>query len=228
MEHGEAKTGIIVAGIVALAIGGTAGYAIGMNMDETSNASGNNNSSQQASVTTKAADLRVGLNNLLREHVSVSLDVTRDIVDDSPDLAASKAAQAANAGAIATAVGNIYGEKAQAQITELFVDHIEQSNAYAAAVEAGDEAAKKAALAELREYLHEIAVFFSGAIEGLPEDTVYALLEEHETLLNDSITAYTAGNFERSYELEREALTQVSGIADALAKGIVETKPDMF
>ncbi|HET8884457.1 MAG TPA: hypothetical protein VFM68_03225 [Candidatus Saccharimonadales bacterium] len=228
MEQGSATTGIVISAIVALAVGGTAGYAIGMNMEANGSTSNTDTSQQQAATATKAADLRVGLNNLLREHVSVSLDVTRDIVDDSPDLAASKAAQAANAGDIAAAVGSIYGEEAQAQITELFVDHIEQSNAYAAAVEAGDEAAQEAALVELREYLTDIAAFFSGAIEGLPQDTVYALLEEHETLLNDSVTAYAAGDFARSYELEREALTQVSSIGDALAKGIVNTKPDMF
>ena len=228
MEKHSSKTGVIIAAIVALVIGGVAGYAISMNMKDDSNTSTMSVSEDNPNTATKAADARVGLNNLLREHVSSSLNVTRNIVDDSADLEASLASQTANAGEIAAFVGSVYGEEAQTQITELFVDHIEQANAYAMAVDAGDEAAKAEAVAELREYLTEISAFFSGAIEGLPQDTVYSLLNEHETLLNNSVEAYQAGDFTRSYELEREALTQVSGIADALAKGIVSTQADMF
>lgn len=84
------------------------------------------------------------------------------------------------------------------------------------------------AVTELKEYLNDISVFFSGAIKDLPKNDVYALLEKHETLLNDSTDAYKAGDFTRSYELEREALTQVSTIADALSSGIVATKPELF
>lgn len=224
------KTPIIVAAVVALLVGGGAGFAIGASkMDDTAN---NNNGSNAmvAEPSAPAADLRVGLNNLLNEHVASSLDVTRAIVDGAPqaELDGALSAQTANAVAIAGAVGSIYGEEAQATITEQFVEHIEQSNAYASAVAAGDEAAKAEALAELREYLTDISGFFSGAIETLPQDAVYALLEEHENLLNSSIEAYNDGDFTRSYELEREALAQVSGIADALAGGIVATQPDQF
>lgn len=226
MNKESSKAGIIVATIVALVIGGAAGYAMGMGKhgDTMSSAA----TTQSTASPSKAADLRVGLNNLLREHVSVSLAVTRDIVDNSPDLEASKAAQTANAVDIAKAVGSIYGEEAQAKITPMFVDHITESNKFAAAVANGDMAAKDAANAELKEYLNEIAGFFSGAISTLPQDAVYELLETHENLLNESIEAYKAGDFTKSYELERQALAQAGFIGDALAKGIVETKPELF
>ena len=227
MHKESSKMSIVIAAIVALVIGGTAGYAAGMNKhDDSSNA---HTSTMQASVTTtKAADLRVGLNNLLREHVSTSVAVTRDIVDNSPDLEASKAAQTANAVDIAKAVGSVYGEEAQATITPMFVDHISESNKFAAAVASGDQAAKEMAVVELNEYLNDIASFFSGAISTLPQDAVYGLLETHENLLNESIEAYKAGDFTKSYDLERQALAQAGSIGDALAKGIVETKPESF
>ena len=230
MEKGSAKTGIAIAAIVALVIGGGVGYAAGMGMDNNQNDSGSMSVSEnQPNTSTKAADLRTTMNNLLREHVSASLDVTRDIADgDEEARMGSVAAQTANAVAIAGAVGSIYGEEAEAQITDMFVEHITASNEYAEAVQAGDDAAKNAAQEELDEYLVEISQFFSGAISTLPQDTVFSLLSEHETLLNQSVVAYNEGNFERSYELEREALTQVSGIADALSKGIVETQADKF
>lgn len=229
MNESSSKTMAIIAAIVALVIGGVAGYAMGM--------SGNDTKSMTANVQTEvkeptapAADLRVDMNNLLREHVSSSLDVTRSIADEAPqaEVDAAIAAQMANAGDIAAAVGSVYGDDAQKQITGMFVEHVEESNKYARAVAAGDEAAKAESLKELKEYLNEISTFFSGAINDLPKDTVYGLLEEHETLLNQSVEAYEMGEFARSYELEREALTQVSGIADALSGGIVSTKPDAF
>lgn len=230
MNENKSKTAVVVAGIVALVIGGGVGYAAGASMDNTHNSTTSNAQMKVEEPTAPAADLRVGMNNLLREHVSSSLNVTRNIADKSPqkDIDAAIAAQMANAGEIAAAVGSVYGEEAKAQITELFVDHINESNAYAQAVESGNEAAQQEALKEMEEYLREISAFFSGAINGLPEDTVYGLLQEHETLLNDSVVAYNNGDFAKSYELERKALTQVSGIADAIAGGIVETKPDLF
>lgn len=227
MNHESSKTGIAIAAIVALVLGGTAGYAIGMNKDSTTY-SNNAKTTQNTTSSSKSSDLRVGLNNLLREHVSVSLAVTRDIVDGSTHLEASKAAQTANAVDVAKAVGSVYGEEAQAKITPMFVDHIEQSNNYAAAVAAGDQMAKDAAVVELKEYLEDIAGFFSGAISTLPKDAVYGLLETHENLLNESIDAYKAGDYQKSYDLERQALAQAGSIGDALAKGIVETQPDMF
>ena len=225
-SHGAA----LIVGIVALVLGGGAGYVLGMNKDMME-ASSNNNSQQSSMViTSPAADIRVGMNNLLREHVSSSLDVTRAIADEAPqaELDGALSAQTANAVAIAEAVGSVYGEEAQKQITGMFVEHIKASNDYARAVAADDQAAKEAANTELKEYLEEISTFFSTAIEGLPQETVYGLLEEHENLLNRSVQAYQDGDFTRSYELEREALTQMNGIADALSGGIVKTNPDKF
>lgn len=226
----KSKSGLLITGIVALVLGGGLGYAVGMNNDDgVVSRTASSNQSEMAS-SASAIDLRVGMNNLLREHVSSSLDVTRAIADDAPqaELDGALSSQTANAVAIAGAVGSVYGDEAKAKITEMFVEHIEASNDYARAVAVGDEAAKAAALKELEEYLTEISGFFSGAINGLPQDAVYKLLNEHETLLNESVQAYQDGDFVRSYETERKALDQVSGIADALAGGIVKTKPEAF
>lgn len=141
MNAGEIKSGVIIAAVVALLVGGVSGYAIGMGME---NKSDTKSSSQAMAPTDKTNELRVGMNNLLREHVSSSLVVTRNIVDGKPQdvVDASVAAQMANAGDIATAVGMVYGEEAKEKITGLFVDHIKESNKYAVAIAAGDETPK--------------------------------------------------------------------------------------
>ncbi|MDB5163014.1 MAG: hypothetical protein JWN28_621 [Candidatus Saccharibacteria bacterium] len=225
MESNTSKAGIIVAAIVALAIGAFGGYMIGNNMNDMNT---NESSSNQQSV--KQADLRVALNNALREHVTSSLVVARNIVDNAPTakIEGAKAAQTANAVAIATAVGDIYGEDAQTAITTPFVEHIAQSNNYAQAVANGDTMAQATSLSALRAELRKVATVFNSVIPSVPTDTLYDALSAHEDLLNQAAVEYKAGNFEKAYNLENEALVQISGGAEALTTGIVKSKPDMF
>jgi len=222
------KTGLAVGmAIIGLLVGAAIAYPLGKNMNESSMSG---TSQSMSSPKTKAADLRVTMNNLLREHVSTSLTVTRSIVDQAPEekLQGAVDAQTANAVAIANAVGSVYGDEAKTAITAPFVDHIMQSNNYAKAVEAGDMAAQETSLVALRADLRKVADVFNSVIPSLSSDTLYDALNAHENLLNESIREYKAGNFAKAYELESQALTQISGGADALTGGIIESKPDMF
>ena len=225
MESNSSKIAFVVAIIVALGIGGLVGSMIGMNKE-----SNMAQTSMAAPEESSAAKLRVDMNNLLREHVTSSLTVTRNIVDGASDakLNGAKAAQTANAVAIATAVGSIYGKEAQDAITTPFVEHITQSNNYAVAVKNNDMAAQETALTALRAELRKVADIFNSVIPSVPADDLYAALSAHEDLLNQAAVEYQAGNFEKAYELENEALVQISGGADVLTKGIIAAKPDMF
>lgn len=225
MEQGSSKVAGIIGVIVALVIGVFGGYMIA-----SANDSKDMNTSSSTTQSVKQADLRVGFHNLLREHVTSSLVVTRNIVDgeSTQKIDGAKAAQTANAVAIATAVGEIYGEDAQTAITAPFVEHIAQSNNYAQAVANGDMMAQEAALTALRAELRKVATIFNSVIPSVPTDTLYEALSAHEDLLNEAATEYKAGNFERAYAIENEALVQISGGAEALVGGIVTSKPDMF
>jgi len=225
MESKTSKLVAIVAVVVALGLGLFGGYMIGNNMDDM-----DTNESATTQQSTKQADLRVALNNMLREHVTSSLVVTRNIVDGASQqkIDGAKAAQTANAVAIATAVGGIYGKDAQDAITTPFVEHIAQSNNYAQAVADGDTMAQATALTALRAELRKVATVFNSVIPSVPTDTLYEALSAHEDLLNQAAVEYKAGNFEKAYQLENDALVQISGGAEALAGGIVESKPDMF
>jgi hypothetical protein len=219
---------LAITGTVTIGSGGTA-VASTMNHEAgTMHASQSQMTHPQS--TQAATDLRVGLNNLLGEHVTSSLHVTRSIAGGAPQhkIDAAMATQYANSDALSAAVGSVYGAEAQAQFSEMFREHIDESNKYAMEVAAGNQAGKDAALMELQEYLNELSSFFSTAIPGLPAQDVYALLNEHEDLINKSTEAYKAGDFVQSYQLEHQALVQVGTIADALAKGIIATQPAKF
>lgn len=218
---------IVVAIIAALGIGVLFGSMIGMKKSDDTQM---NNTATNQSADSAAAKLRVDMNNLLREHVSSSLTVTRSIVDGASEekIAGAKAAQTANAVAIATAVGSIYGKDAQDAITPPFVEHIAQSNNYAMAVKEGNMAKQESSLAALRVELRKVADIFNSVIPSVPSDALYEALSAHEDLLNQAATEYQNGNFEKAYELENEALVQISGGADVLTTGIIKAKPDMF
>lgn len=216
----------VVAIVAALGIGTLIGSMIGMNKTDSTQMSSETNQSADSA----AAKLRVDLNNLLREHVSSSLTVTRNIADGASEdkLTGAKAAQTANAVAIATAVGSIYGKDAQDAITPPFVEHIAQSNNYATAVKEGNMAKQESALAALRVELRKVADIFNSVIPSVSSDSLYEALSAHEDLLNQAAVEYQNGNFEKAYELENQALVQISGGADVLTTGIIKAKPDMF
>jgi hypothetical protein len=226
MNNNSSKIIAVVAIVAALGAGTLLGSMINMNTQKTNES----NMTTNVSADSSAAKLRVTMNNLLREHVSSSLIVTRNIVDGASDekIAGAKAAQTANAVAIAKAVGGIYGEEAQNAITPPFVEHIAQSNNYAMAVKNGDSAAQETSLTALRAELRKVADVFNSVIPSLDSDTLYAALSAHEDLLNQAAVEYQSGNFEKAYNLENEALVQISGGADALTAGIIAAKPDMF
>lgn len=226
MNTTTSKLLVVIGIIAALGIGVLAGSALGM---KDKNESQNNNT-VAVTADSPAAKLRVDMNNLLREHVSSSLTVTRNIVDGASQekIDGATAAQTANAVAIATAVGSIYGQEAQDAITPPFVEHISQSNKYAAAVKSNDMAAQEAALTALRAELRKVADIFNSVIPSVPADSLYDALSAHEDLLNQAAIEYNNGNFEKAYALENEALVQISGGADVLTTGIIEAKPDMF
>ena len=229
MENTSAKKGMLVGIVVALVIGMGGGYLIGKGMESDKDDS-MNSSQQDVKTTDAAASLGITLDGLLREHVSSSLTVTRNIVDgaSAEKQKGAEAAQTANAVAIANAVGSIYGDDAKTAITTPFVDHIMNSNNYAKAVASGDTAAQDASLTALQANLRQVAAVFNSVIPSLSADTLYDALNAHETLLNDAVKEYKAGNYEKAYQLESQALTQISGGAVALTGGIVASKPDMF
>lgn len=217
-----AITGLAITGVVALPA--TQAGATEMKMDNTAQMQTTHGDNQAA------ADLRVTMNNLLREHVSTSLTATRSIVSkaDQSQIAAAEQAQYNNADSLAQAIGSIYGGEAQAQFNTLFKDHIEQSNKYAMATAQNDPAAKQMAQQELQEYLNQLATFFSSAIPSVQKQDVYGLLNEHEELINKSTEAYYNKDYVQSYQLEREALKQISRAADALSGGIIASMPEKY
>ena len=184
--------------------------------------------------TVSASDLRVALNNILRGHVSTSLEVLRSISNmpagatTSPELAATLAVQDQNAIDLSNAIGSVYGPAADTAFLALFRAHIVDSNNYTIAVKNGNMADQTAALADLDLQLKGIASFLSTANPNLNYDGLLAGLRAHENLVNESSVDYAQGDYSDAYAIEQQALAQISGAGDFISAGIVAQYPGSF
>jgi hypothetical protein len=180
------------------------------------------------STATKAADLRVVLNALEREHVDLASQATRNGFDGSADFAASAAALDANSVSISQAVGSVYGDAAAAKFLTIWRSHIGFFVDYTVAAKKGDAAGMAKAVTDLGGYEDAISDFFSGANPNLPRDAVHQLIADHVGLLKGAVDKYGAKDFPGSYTAEHAANEQIGKIADAIAGAIVKQYPSKF
>lgn len=177
---------------------------------------------------TKAADLRVLLNALERQHVDLAVTATRDGYSGSPDFKASANALETNTQALGDAIGSVYGDQAKQQFLVQWHRHITDFVNYTVAAKKGDKAGMTAAVNDLGGYIQDTATFFSNANPNLPKAAVAQLLTQHVTLLKGAVDAYAAGDYAGSFDKQGQAYTQVGTIADTMSGAIVKQYPNKF
>ena len=222
------KSGLVVVAVIAgLVVGGLGGYAIGNSSDDSSNQESVSVSEDNPRVDTKAADLRVTLDNALTEHVDLAAPALRAAFDGDESVDAQLAVLDNNSEEIATAVDSVYpGTKED--FLALWRDHIGFFADYTAAAKAGDEEAQQSALNSLEGYTQAASTFFSEANPNLPKDALQQGLQKHADQVVAIVNAYGAGNVQESLELQREATDHMSMTAQTLSGGIVTQFPEKF
>ncbi len=224
-EDGFAQ--VVVAALLALVIGVAGGYAVANGKSSDKNAQQASTTSA-ASVDTKAADLRVALNNLEAQHVDLAAAATRAGFDGSPMFKASAGALDQNSRALSDAVASVYGKEAGDKFYDIWNSHIGFFVNYTVAAKKGDKAGMDKAVSDLNGYVAAVSDLLGGAT-GLPKDAVASLVTEHVGLLKKAVDEHGAGNYEASYAAQQEARNQITGkIADTLAGAIVKQNPDKF
>lgn len=214
----------ITTALVGLLIGFGAAKAMNSNTSDTKTAS----TTTAPSTATKAADLRVLLNGLEREHVDLASQATRNGFDGSADFKASAGALDNNSVAISKAIGSVYGPAAEAKFLEIWRSHIGFFVNYTVAAKGGDQAGMAKAVTDLNGYNDAISDFFSQANPNLPREAVHQLIGDHIGLLKGAVDAYGAKDFAGSYAKEHDANVQIGTIADTIAGAIVKQSPSKF
>ena len=181
------------------------------------------------SADTPAADLRVALNQLLREHVVLATDATGAALGGrQAEFEAAVATLDQNSVDIANAVGSVYGQGAGDAFLPLWRRHIGMFVDYTQGLAANDQAAQQKAVSDLIGYTEDFGAFMNSANPNLPQDAVADLVEEHVLTLKAVTDAQAAGDEAAQYQALREAYAHMEMIALALAEGIVQQFPDRF
>jgi plastocyanin len=169
-----------------------------------------------------AADLRVGLNNLLVEHTFLAgAAVNEALAGDEAGFEGAAEALDGNSVDLADAVGSIYGDDAGEAFLGLWRSHIDMFVAYTTAVASDDAAGADGAEADLVEYANTFAVFLNGAT-GIDEAAAEELLLEHVVTLRDTVDILAQGDAEAGFTALREAMAHMGMIADPLAATIAD------
>lgn len=179
--------------------------------------------SMPATSATKAADLRTGLNALLREQVYLASAATGVALGGrQAEFEAAAAALDANSVEIARAIGSVYGADAEKAFLPLWRRHIGFAVDYTVGVATKDMAKRDKAVADLVGYTQDFGAFLSSANPHLPKDVVTELVKTHVLTLKEVIDAQAAGNPQKAYMALRGAAGHMAMIADPLAEAIVK------
>jgi len=176
-----------------------------------------------------AADLRVGLNSLLGEHVLIAAVATSHALGGRD--AAFKGAVGgldANSVDIAKAIGSVYGPDAEKAFLPLWRKHIGFFVDYATGVATKDKAKQDKAVADLVNYSEDFGAFLSSANPNLPKSVVAHLVKTHVVTLKDVVDAQAAGDWPKAYRATRSAYHHMQMIGDPLAAAIAKQFPNRF
>jgi hypothetical protein len=169
------------------------------------------------------------LDELLSEHAFLAIEAMRKGYDGSADFQATAAALSKDTDQLSNAVASVYGKDAGKAFHDIWSAHIGYFVDYVKATASKDDAGKQKALKELAGYKKDFSNFLSKATGGkLQSSTVADSLQMHINGLLGSFNAYVAGDYTKSYELERESIHHMYDVGKALAWGIVAQSPKKF
>lgn len=181
------------------------------------------------SVTTEAVELRSTLDNLLSEHAYLAIETMRKGAEGAEDFESSAKALSANTEDLAGAIASVYGEEAGQQFSKMWTDHIGYFVDYVKGTANDDEEMKQMALDELSQYRKDFSQFLESATEErLEADALAEGLQMHVKQLIGAFDSYVAGDYEKAYEYEREAINHMYGVSKGLSSAIVNQFPEKF
>jgi hypothetical protein len=182
--------------------------------------------SSAPSATSKAAELRAGLTNLLEEHVYLAGIATGTALSGG-DLKPAADALDENSVALSDAIKSVYGDAAAQTFLGLWRTHIGFFVDYTNAVATGDDAAKQKAIDDLTGYTKDFSAFLAGANPKLDQATLAEGLKMHAETLFAAIDAQAAKD-PSQYTKLRAAAQHMPDFAKILADGIVQQFPEKF
>ena len=183
---------------------------------------------QMSQAKMPAADLRVGLNTLLAEHVYLASSATGAALGSrQADFGAAAGSLDQNSIALSKAIGSVYGSDAETAFLALWRKHIGFVVDYTTGLAAKDKGKQDKAVQDLLGYANDFGAFLNAACPNLPTKVVADLVRGHIMTLKAVIDAQAA-NDPAAYANIRSAAGHMQMIADPLAAGIAKQFPTRF
>jgi len=179
------------------------------------------------SASTAAANLRVTLDSLLREHVFLAAAATGDaLAGQTKAFTAAAGALDANSVDLSMAIGSVYGADAEKAFLPLWRSHIGFVVDYTSNF--ADKTKQDKAVQDLLQYTKTFGAFLAGANPNLTKDAVAELVKEHILTLKAVIDAQYAKDYTTAHTALRTAAHHMGMMSSVLADAIVKQFPDKF
>src|SRR5256885_184338 len=179
--------------------------------------------------STKAAQLRAGLNNLFSEHVYLAGAATNAALGGrEAEFKAAAGALDANSVAISKAIGSVHGQGAEDAFLPLWRTHIGMVVDYTVGVASNDKTKQDKAVADLIGYTQDFGAFLQSANPNLPKSVVADLVKHHVVTPKAVIAAQASKAQANTSASLRTAAGHMQMIADPLAEAIAKQFPDKF
>ncbi|ANF95063.1 copper amine oxidase N-terminal domain-containing protein [Paenibacillus bovis] len=180
-------------------------------------------------VSTKAADLRAGLDYLLSEHFALAVVAMTKAYEGAPDAKEAYQALDQNALDMQPAIEAIYGKAGAAEFERIFRAHNKYTDNLVKATKMNNKAAIKKAEAQVQGFVDEFSKFLATATEGkLPQKAAAQALRMHEDQVQDVFEKYVAGDYNGAYMEYREGFETMFTVSKALSGAIVAQNPAKF
>ncbi len=176
-----------------------------------------------------AADLRVGFNALLGEHLILASKATGAALGGrSDEFAAYGGLLNTNGTDIGEVIGAAYGAEAKDQFNQIWSAHNGFFVDYTTGVATDDKAKMDKAVEDLTTvYVPQFSEFIAGAT-GLPIDAVTGLTTDHVVQTKAIVDAQAKGDWKAAYAAIRTAYAHMQMIGDAVAPAVAAKFPEMF
>ena len=174
-------------------------------------------------------DLRVGLNQLLQEHLYLASFATGSALGGrSDEFAAAGGALNTNGTDLGAAIGSLYGDEAKDAFNQIWSAHNGFFVDYTTGVATKDMAMQDKAVQDLTTvYVPAFADFLAGATD-LPKDVLTTLITDHVLTTKAVVDAQFTEDWTAAAAADREAAQHMQMIGDPLAAAIVAKLPEKF
>ncbi len=174
-----------------------------------------------------AANLRLTLNNLLREHTYLNAEFLTALYQNA-DTSQPQQLLKDNQDQLAALIQNAYGGDIRNRFIDLWSRHMSEYQNYALASRSNQTAKMSAAGQNLDSIADDMGKLFAAAGGNLDAAALADLMREHNNATLAIVDAISHRDTGLAATLTKTSYDQAGRLADTLARGMILDKPNMF